>query len=102
MDGYIHIMGVDSRDVADVVVVLYEADRTVIDRVSVGGVSRYPEGPHPTEQPVNVTTDRLPTYVIIESPDIWSNGVPSEAFRWNGDEYAEYWVVNEKERFPAS
>lgn len=106
MVGTVLIDGTNKRDVTDVAVVLYDANQTVIGRIPVGSLSSHSEGPYSTRQPINITTDRLPAYVLIESPsiwtngaDIWTNGVPSRGYRWTGDLYTEYWVRSEDERF---
>ncbi|MFC6992716.1 hypothetical protein ACFQH3_13770 [Haladaptatus sp. GCM10025707] len=108
MAGTVFVDGTNRRDVTDVAVVLYDENQTVIDRMPVGSISSHSEGPYPTRQPVNITTDRLPTYVIIESPDIWTpniwgNSVPSRASRWTRyGYYQDYWVASEDERFPSA
>lgn len=102
MSGDIRIEGTNARTLDDVAVVLYDENQTVIDRIRLGSLSSGSDSPHPDSLPVNITTDRPPTYVLVESPDLRADGVPSEAFRWNGEQYTNYWIESEGDRFPSN
>ncbi|GGK83771.1 hypothetical protein [Haloarcula sebkhae] len=101
MDGDVHVDGTNDRDVEDIAIVLYDDTQSELKRVPVDLISSNPDGSYPSRQSVNITTDKQPEFVLIESPDAWNAGVPSEAYQWTGDHYTTYWVENEDDRFPS-
>lgn len=59
------------QNYSKVAVVLYDNQKNVIKRVPVGDLSTL-ESVAPLSQPINVTSDRIPKYITIESPDFWT------------------------------
>lgn len=86
------------RNFTDVQVVLYDQDQCVQNRVALGDMSTDPSVA-PRQRAVNITTDDLPTYVLIESPDFWEGNLPVVAYRWTGERYERYFINNEREKF---
>lgn len=85
----------------DVTVVLYDENEEVIRRVPVGRLST--DGP-PHTQRVNVTTDAVPTYVVIESPDFWQTDTSVRVEGYvrpdDGGRYEVYSRSAASEKFP--
>lgn len=85
----------------NVTVVLYDENKTVIRRVPVGKLSTTPP---PLSQRINITTDTIPIYVVIESSDFWQSDttVYVNGYKRPGDggRYEEYSRANAGEKFP--
>lgn len=86
------------RNFGDVRIVLYDDNQTVILEEQLGPMST-DSSIHPSRRAVNITSDVLPTYVIIESPDLWEGNLPVDAFRWEDDGYTRYPINSEAEKF---
>lgn len=82
-------------------VVLYNDHKEVIRRSSVGDLSTH--GP-PQSQPINLTTDTIPSYVVIESRDFWQSDTDVYVSGYkrssNEDRYEEYSRHRANEKFP--
>lgn len=85
----------------DVTVVLYDENKEEIRRVPVGKLSTTPP---PLTQRINITTDRIPEYVVIESPDFWEadTTVYVSGYERPGDggRYEDYSRASASEKFP--
>jgi hypothetical protein len=85
----------------NVTVVLYDKNKEEISRVPVGKLSTTPP---PLTQRINITTDRIPEYVVIESPDFWQSEttVYVNGYKRPGDggRYEDYSRANGDEKFP--
>jgi hypothetical protein len=85
----------------NVTVVLYDKNKEEISRVPVGKLSTTPP---PLTQRINITTDRIPEYVVIESPDFWQSDttVYVNGYKRPGDggRYEDYSRANADEKFP--
>jgi hypothetical protein len=85
----------------NVTVVLYDANKTVIKRIPVGNLSTTPP---PLSQRINITTDTIPTYVVIDSPDFWQSDTTVYVNGYkrpdDGGRYEEYSRASASEKFP--
>lgn len=85
----------------NVTVVLYDENKEEIRRVPVGELSTTPP---PLSQRINITTDRIPEYVVIKSPDFWNSDttVYMSGYKRSEDDgrYERYSRANAGERFP--
>lgn len=84
-------------------IVLYDRQKNVIKRVPVGTLSLSNEREESTE-PVQFTSDEIPEYVVIASPDFWSTDVRLEVVSYEYSnqtgEYQVYHQTNPNDRFP--
>lgn len=103
MDGQIGVGtgAAPHQNFSDVTVVLYDADKGVIERVSVGALSTSPSY-GPTARTVNITTDRVPTYVVIDSRDFWTGQteVHVEGYELVNGSYRSY-PLGQNRTFPS-
>jgi hypothetical protein len=85
----------------EVTVALYDENKEEIRRVNVGELATN-RPPH--EQRINITTDQIPEYVVIESSDFWQSDttVYVNGYKRPGDEgrYEDYSRANADEKFP--
>jgi hypothetical protein len=65
MEGELVNGGVQPTTFTNVRVHLYDADKTLLRTVPVGTING-------RNVSVSITSDRIPTYVIIDSPEFWS------------------------------
>lgn len=65
------------QNFSDVTVVLYDERKQVVKRVRIGNLSTNPAY-YPTAKRINITSETIPTYVVIESPDFWTSETPLE------------------------
>ena len=88
-----------NRTVSNLTVALYDENRRQMSSVRIGNMSvNGTRGP--VQQRVTIQSMAVPTYVIIESPDIWRmRGVQTSGYVWNGDRYEEYTVSSSESRF---
>lgn len=86
----------------NVTVALYDDEKEAIETVPVGTMSTDADRA-PNTRPVNLTSERIPTYVVLESPDFWTDGVDLavEGFVLEDGEYRRYDVLPDK-KFPTS
>lgn len=90
-----------TRTFTDVRVILYGQNETIVEQMPLGTMSTN-ASIAPRQRQVNITADRLPKYVLIESPDFWDGNLPVVAYRWTGERYKTYFVNEPDERFPAT
>ncbi|WP_410765636.1 hypothetical protein [Haloferax sp. DFSO60] len=103
MNGTIEAERGASPDVTvhDVRIVLYDANREQIETVSVGDLSTNSELA-PGIVAVNFTTKARPTYVLIESTDIWDKKhVSAEGHKRVDGRFDSYLVYSADEKFAA-
>ena len=85
----------------EVTVALYDENKEEIRRVGVGELATN-RAPH--AQRINITTDQIPEYVVIESPDFWTSDttVYVNGYKRPGDggRYEDYSRANGDEKFP--
>lgn len=84
-----------------VTVVLYDENKEEIRRVPVGELSTTPP---PLTQPINITADRIPEYVVIESPDFWTSDATLSIIAYerpgDGSRYKKYPRLAANQKFP--
>lgn len=84
-----------------VTVVLYDEKKEVIRRIPVGELSTTPP---PLTQRINITSEIIPTYVLIESPNFWQSNttVYVSAYKRpdDGGRYEDYSRASADEKFP--
>lgn len=71
-DLYLGVQAGGHHNYSNVSIVLYDGDKRPIETVRVGRMSTNPEW-GPTRYRVNITTDTVPAYVVVESPDFWTD-----------------------------
>lgn len=88
------------RNFSDVRIVLYDDAEHEISSHRIGSLSVNPDH-GPTKQAVNISSRRIPTYVLVESPDFWEQGVHISvvAFRVE-DGHVEQLNRDEPDSFP--
>lgn len=104
MDGNVSLTQGAAPDATfeNVTVVLYNENKEVIRRVTVGNLSTTPP---PLSQPINITSDTIPTYVVIESPDFWQSDTDVYTHGYehpdDGGRYEGYPITTANETFPS-
>lgn len=85
---------------SDVRVTLYDSDKEAIQSTPVGTLSMN-ESQGPGRRRVNVTSQRVPKYVLIESSDFWTTeaGVSVEAFVRVDGRYDAYYRTHPGQKF---
>lgn len=85
----------------NVTIALYTEDRNHLSSIRVGTLSTTSSN-GPMEQQVNISTNTVPSYVIIESKDFWSSDAEIQVVSYyrNGNEYEEYFRRNKGSKFP--
>ncbi|MFC5368593.1 hypothetical protein [Salinirubrum litoreum] len=88
-----------NRTISNLTVTLYDENRQQISGFDVGTISvNGTRGP--VQQRVTIESETAPTYVVIESPDVWrARDVQTSGYVWNGDRYEEYTVASLENRF---
>lgn len=85
----------------EVTVALYDENKEEIRRVNVGELTTN-RAPH--AQRINITTHRIPEYVVIESPDFWQSDATVYVNGYkrpeDGGRYEDYSRANAEEKFP--
>jgi hypothetical protein len=80
-----------TRNFTDVTVVLYDENRSVIERVPLGTMSTDSEY-YPERRSVNIITTKQPTYVRIESPEFEEGDIDVEGYQWTGSYYKSEYI----------
>lgn len=81
--------------------VFYNSDKEVLKKFEIGSLST--TGPDAQrEQELNVTTETIPAYVVIESNSFWSTeaDVQIVAYRLEDGEYEKYIRHAKSQKFP--
>jgi len=94
MNGYVEEAGFGNGTFRNVTIYLYTENETLIKAVSVGRfVGR--------QKDVSISSTSIPTYVIIDSPDFWTQPRTVSYYEWYEDQrrsqYRERDVVNRTE-----
>lgn len=86
----------------DVQIQLYDTQREQVDSIPVGTLSAGETGTGPTQHSLTITRDSSPAYVVVESPDFWTDdsaGLRVVSFERTDDGYRRYYRLNET-KFP--
>jgi len=84
MDGSLSEGGFGNGTFRNVTIYLYTENETLIKAVSVGRfVGR--------QKDVSISSTSIPTYVIIDSPDFWTQPRSVTYYEWLGEQQNLYW-----------
>ena len=104
MDGVIQLgLGAQpSVNYTNVSIVLYDGNKERTRRVPIGYLSSEP-GDNNLSLNVSITSQKIPKYVVIESPDFWTynENLQIESFRYANVSYESYFRTN-NQMFPTS
>lgn len=86
----------------NVEIVLYSDDYQAIRSIGLGDLGTS-EATVPLSQEVNVTSEQVPQYVLIESPDFWTEEgeLQVDAYRRQGSDYKLYTRTEPDQKFPS-
>jgi hypothetical protein len=96
-------VGVGAEDRAtweNLSLVYYDDQREVIGRQHVGAISN--ENQSLETVTVNVSFDQRPKYIVVTSPDFWTNGVDIDvqSLVYRDDSYTDYYRTSKNQTFP--